>query len=196
MANHIKFDRDEVIENAGMLFWRKGYYSTSTRELQQATRLKPGSLYAAFGSKKGLYEASLTRYVNMLKKELDKSIEGNSSVLNGLAHFLRKTLIELPKDDPRLVDCFLGRATMEIHQEDDELLNVVNAMQLSMDEYLAKVFAKAQQNNELSIDHSPNHYARLFYIQLFGTRGFLKRKSNTELKQQIIDDIIHTLKAY
>lgn len=44
------------------LFRERGFESTSIRDLEAATRLKAASLYQAFGSKAGLFEASLARY--------------------------------------------------------------------------------------------------------------------------------------
>ncbi len=44
------------------LFRERGYESTSVRDLEAATGLKAASLYQAFGSKAGLFEASLARY--------------------------------------------------------------------------------------------------------------------------------------
>ncbi|MFQ3219797.1 MAG: TetR/AcrR family transcriptional repressor of nem operon, partial [Paraglaciecola sp.] len=46
MANTSKFDREEVLEKAKNLFWEKGYLGTSTRELQNAIDMRPGSIYA------------------------------------------------------------------------------------------------------------------------------------------------------
>src|ERR1700712_4386390 len=43
-------------------FRRNGYEGTSMRDLADATGLGSGSLYAAFGSKDGLYLASLDLY--------------------------------------------------------------------------------------------------------------------------------------
>ncbi len=56
------YDRDEIIERAMRLFWERGYHATSTRDLTETMGVNPYSLYAEFGSKKGLYEAAIARY--------------------------------------------------------------------------------------------------------------------------------------
>ncbi|MEP3563102.1 MAG: helix-turn-helix domain-containing protein, partial [Marinobacter sp.] len=59
MANKVKFERENVVRVASELFWKKGFHATSTRDLQDAVNMRPGSIYSAFGSKEGLYSESL-----------------------------------------------------------------------------------------------------------------------------------------
>lgn len=58
------FDRDDVIRAARDVFWARGYAETGIGELEQATGLKRSSIYHAFGSKKGLFEAVVSRYLD------------------------------------------------------------------------------------------------------------------------------------
>lgn len=59
------FDRDKAIETAMHLFWRHGYEGVSLTDLTSAIGIAPPSLYAAFGSKAGLYREALDRYFGM-----------------------------------------------------------------------------------------------------------------------------------
>ena len=56
------FDRDAAVETALRLFWRHGYEGVSIGDLTQAIGIAPPSLYAAFGSKAGLYREAIDRY--------------------------------------------------------------------------------------------------------------------------------------
>jgi TetR/AcrR family transcriptional regulator, copper-responsive repressor len=56
------FSLDDVLEKAMTVFWRHGYEGASLGRLQAATGLTPPSIYNAFGSKEGLYEACLEHY--------------------------------------------------------------------------------------------------------------------------------------
>jgi len=60
------FDRDAAVETAMLLFWRHGYEGVSIGDLTKAIGVAPPSLYAAFGSKAGLYQQALTRYKETL----------------------------------------------------------------------------------------------------------------------------------
>ncbi|PRD52215.1 TetR/AcrR family transcriptional regulator [Phyllobacterium myrsinacearum] len=56
------FDRDHAVDTAMRLFWRHGYEGVSLNDLTAAIGIAPPSLYAAFGSKAGLYREALDRY--------------------------------------------------------------------------------------------------------------------------------------
>ncbi len=56
------FDREEAVATALRLFRRHGYEGVSLAMLTEAIGIAPPSLYAAFGSKAGLYQAALERY--------------------------------------------------------------------------------------------------------------------------------------
>jgi AcrR family transcriptional regulator len=56
------FDTDAALENAMQVFWRKGYEGTSLSDLTAAMGINPPSLYAAFGSKDGLFRKAMDRY--------------------------------------------------------------------------------------------------------------------------------------
>ncbi len=56
------FELGDVLDKAMTVFWRHGYEGASLGRLQAATGLTPPSIYNAFGSKEGLYEACLDRY--------------------------------------------------------------------------------------------------------------------------------------
>lgn len=66
------FCLDEAIAKAMPVFWRKGYEGTSIADLTEAIGINPPSLYAAFGSKEGLFRAVLDRYEQDRKDDLDQ----------------------------------------------------------------------------------------------------------------------------
>lgn len=58
------FSQEDVLEKAMTVFWRHGYEGASLGRLQAATGLTPPSIYNAFGSKEGLYQACLDHYAD------------------------------------------------------------------------------------------------------------------------------------
>jgi AcrR family transcriptional regulator len=56
------FDRDQALERALDVFWRKGYEGASLADLTEAMGINPPSLYAAFGNKEQLFRAALDCY--------------------------------------------------------------------------------------------------------------------------------------
>lgn len=71
------FDRNEAVNTAMHLFWRHGYEGVSLNDLTSAIGIAPPSLYAAFGSKAGLYRETLDRYFGMQGALTDLEVATN-----------------------------------------------------------------------------------------------------------------------
>ena len=56
------FDRVAALAAATRLFWQNGYEATSIHDLTEAMGIRPGSLYAAFGDKKALFNEVIEAY--------------------------------------------------------------------------------------------------------------------------------------
>ena len=63
MGRQRGYDEGEVLDRSAGAFLRAGYEGTSIEELVGATGLHRGSLYQAFGSKRGLFVSCLGRQV-------------------------------------------------------------------------------------------------------------------------------------
>lgn len=57
------FNRDEALDRAMHVFWRKGFEGSSLKDLTGAMGIQPTSLYVAFGNKQSLFEQALARYL-------------------------------------------------------------------------------------------------------------------------------------
>jgi TetR/AcrR family transcriptional repressor of nem operon len=58
------FDTDGVIRAARAVFWENGFEEASLPDLEAATGLRRSSLYHAFGSKRGLFDAAVQSYLD------------------------------------------------------------------------------------------------------------------------------------
>ncbi|MEI5674322.1 MULTISPECIES: TetR/AcrR family transcriptional regulator [unclassified Nocardioides] len=56
------FDRAAALEAATRLFWENGYEGTSISDLTREMGIRPGSLYAAFGDKRSLFNEVVETY--------------------------------------------------------------------------------------------------------------------------------------
>jgi AcrR family transcriptional regulator len=68
------YSRDEVLDRAMMLFWRRGYEGASLAELVEATGLNRFSLYKEFSGKEGLFSAALARFLGYRLQEYTASL--------------------------------------------------------------------------------------------------------------------------
>ena len=69
------FNRDDVLDSAIQVFWKKGYADTSLSDLEKATGVNKSGLYSEFKDKDDIFLESLRRYhdnmplYDILKKE-------------------------------------------------------------------------------------------------------------------------------
>ncbi|MFY2822688.1 TetR/AcrR family transcriptional regulator [Ruegeria sp. MALMAid1280] len=84
-----KFDEDRILDIARDLFWRQGYEGTSIKHLTEATGLTPPSLYAAFGSKEGLFVRALDRYTDTFGTKLMQGMAEEQHLKRAFSRLLR-----------------------------------------------------------------------------------------------------------
>ena len=68
MGRPKQFSRQEVLEKALPLFWRRGYADTSLQEIEQVTGVNKSGLYAEFDGKEDLFLQSLRYYLEEEEK--------------------------------------------------------------------------------------------------------------------------------
>ena len=111
------FERLTVVQAARDLFWDRGFDATSLSDLEAATGLRRSSLYHAFGSKRGLFDAAVEDYQDTVIRPRLRILTGPGiGRVSLLAYFdnLRSAVAALPEDSPRrgclLVNCAAGLA--------------------------------------------------------------------------------------
>lgn len=80
MARTREFDLTTTLDQAMRVFWRKGYAATSMSDIYAATGLKPGSVYAAFKDKEGLFQQAFEHYAGFFRATLPKDREGLAAI--------------------------------------------------------------------------------------------------------------------
>ncbi|MHA0289879.1 TetR/AcrR family transcriptional regulator [Mycobacterium sp. C3-094] len=85
------FDENDALDAAIDVFWRLGYEGASLTELTQAMGINKPSLYAAYGSKEGLFLRALERYRQCYHGHLSQLL-AQSNAYDVLAAYLRDTV--------------------------------------------------------------------------------------------------------
>ena len=84
-----EFDVDAVLIALMELFWRRGYEGTSLADIVEATGLKKGSLYAAFGDKRDMYLKALAHYDAQRVELVVAKLRGAGAPAEALTSFSR-----------------------------------------------------------------------------------------------------------
>lgn len=175
MGRHQEFDAGEVLEGAMWVFWEKGYRATSLVDLEKATGLQPGSIYNAFGSKKGLFLTVLDHYREQVVGERVKTLLHSGKPLEAIEAFFRTAYEDLEPDD--LAGCLLTNSATEIGLGDAEIQACVSAGVTCIETAFRARLEEALAVGDLGPDKDPAllaaHLSACF--QGFGVIGRLTR---------------------
>ena len=195
MSTKAKFDRDEVIEKAKNLYWQKGYHATSMRNLQDVIDMRPGSIYAAFGSKDNLFKEALNCYAQESAKHLANCMAEKPKALDGLKLFMNRVAVCNDNSAPNGM-CMIVKSIAELTQNDSpELLTVAKQILVNVEAAFADIFQQAINQGELNKDKDPAELARFLQIQLIGLKTYAQVTNNSTLIENYIDDIFLRLQA-
>lgn len=170
MANPAKFDRQRVVEQAMVLFWEKGFHATSMRHLQQVVDLRPGSLYAAFGSKEGLFREALQYYAARGEGRLAEQLELHGSPLAALQAFFYHAVIGQALTAPSRM-CLLAKTVAELTDDNAELLAEARCQLKRMESAFLMMLQQARAVGELAPDQQPEQLAPFLQMQMLGLRA-------------------------
>jgi TetR/AcrR family transcriptional repressor of nem operon len=70
MGRTKSYDRDEVITLALPTFWAVGYHATGVAALEESMGINKFSIYAEFGSKHGLFLATIDHFIRVGSQRL------------------------------------------------------------------------------------------------------------------------------
>lgn len=153
--------------------------------------MRPGSIYAAFGSKEGLYKASLQCYAENSLKRLHQSLAESDSPLEGLKRFIRSVVSRRKEDAPSEL-CMLVKSVSELTEENAELLDESRRLLQNMEDAFEKVLIDAQQQGEIGKARSPRRLARYVQMQLIGMRAYSRAKGESQI-EDLLDDAFAAL---
>ncbi|MEU8333062.1 TetR/AcrR family transcriptional regulator [Micromonospora sp. NPDC048839] len=169
MARTREFDVDAAVTAAMDAFRRKGYEGTSMRDLSEATGLGSGSIYAAFGSKDGLYLAVLDLYRQRYAAPIVDLLRSGSDA----REVIREVFVGAVDDitgDGRHLACLIVGASMERAQQDLRVAERLRSTTQSLELALHDLLAEAQARGQIKPDRSASDLAGFLVTSLQGLR--------------------------
>lgn len=122
------FDTTTAVRAARDVFWQHGFDGASLAELETSTGLNRSSLYHAFGSKRGLFDAAVEDYLTtVIRPRLAPLVgpETGTDALVGYFSSLHTAVAALPDDSPRR-GCLLVNSTAGLAAHDPAARAVVD----------------------------------------------------------------------
>jgi TetR/AcrR family transcriptional repressor of nem operon len=137
-----KFDPDVVLIAAGRVFWEKGYHAASIDDLCAATGVLRGSLYAAFGDKRGILLAALRHYGDARVARLAASLRCDQPSREIFRQALRYYTRAATDITGRA--CLITNIALEMIPQDAEVGAIVESIFRRMSRLLAAEFVRGR----------------------------------------------------
>lgn len=129
MGRNQTFDTAEAVRAARTVFWERGYEATALPDLERATGLSRSSIYHAFGSKRGLFDAAVDSYLDEVIRPRLRPLTGGDVAPDALEHYLGGLRDALLRGDtlPATSGCLLVNSANAPIGQDDGVAAVVEA---------------------------------------------------------------------
>jgi len=138
-----EFDEEKVLAAAANAFWLQGYHATSIDDLCAATGLLRGSLYGAYGDKRGIFLAALELYCKTRVARLAESLSGppgREVLRQGLLYY-----VQIASDLDLARACFITNTALELTPQDKEVAQVIERIFRRMSALWAQAAVRARE---------------------------------------------------
>lgn len=148
MGRPLQFDRETAMLKAMQYFWERGYGATSMSELSEAMDMRPGSIYAAFGSKRELLFETINFYATTGQTKVKEILE-HGTVVKDQVEVVLKLMIDEMSCQKVAHGCLLVNLLLELGSIDDEARVLVQKHLRKMKGIFQKALRRAQENGEI-----------------------------------------------
>lgn len=185
MAGVKQFDEAAVLARIMTLFWARGYDATSIDDLVEATGLKRGSLYNAYGGKEEMFLQAFDRYISHVATPTRNRLDATDAVvairswLEGHCERMADT------DNPQ--GCLATNACLEMAQRDDAIGRRVRDSMVAVESQLYDTLRRAQAQGYLSPGQDLRALARFFHGTLRGMALLHKATGDISAVRDMVD---------
>ncbi len=189
----MKYDHDDVIEKATALFWQRGFQAAGMRDIQQALDMRPGSIYARFQSKEGLFKLVVENYAQNSAKRLKQVAEAESP-LGALYHFF-ETALTGPDEQRYRRQCLLVKSIAELDIIGDIAKKAVLESMQTLKTGFRDIIEACIENGELPEQTPAKLAAEWLQNKFLGLRAFAVVQDDDEPITQMIDKVLLDIKG-
>jgi TetR/AcrR family transcriptional repressor of nem operon len=185
MARTREFDEDEVLDQAMVTFWRRGYRATSLEDLLAAMGLSKSSFYESFGSKLDVLLEAMHRYAASGMGGLIEPLLRPDARLAEIEEALER-LARHARSSGGQRGCLLNNCLGEVVQHEPRVLETAREILSALETLLVAAVIRGQEAGQITRKESPRALARF----LANTFGGINLAAKARPKKEELDDIV------
>ncbi len=190
-----EFDKQEALEAAMKVFWKKGYVGASLMDLTSCMGINKPSMYAAFGNKEQLFIQATENYINNYAAQhaVHLSAENQSLEQKLKAYLMSALRSQCMLDGPK--GCYISLCVSEAASEDlpAAACEIIEQAGNLGEQTLTRFFKQAQTQGELAAHQEPRELSKFFMTILHGTAAMARANQSATDLEPVIDQSLSTL---
>jgi len=187
------FHEDDAVHQAMLLFWEKGYESTSIADLLAGTGINRGSFYNAFGGKRKLFVKSLTKYDQELRRPALAKLEALDKPLQAIEKLFDDTVKEVTEDRHKK-GCFLVNTASELKFHNDEVVQITSKGIQEFEAFFRRCIEVGQARGEIRKDLKPEPTAKKLLALISAIQTLGRGLYDQTALQMIADEAKQTIR--
>lgn len=180
------YDHDTLLHEIIDCLWERGYAATPVSTIVQETGVNAASLYARFGSKKGLMLAALEMYAKETLEGLETLLASESPGVPQVRAVLEHAMRSF--SDPQRRGCFLVNSIANISTEMPEFSAAVSGHMARIRELIRNALAEAP-----GLRVSPEEAALFVQVQVWGIKLLARMEPDEEMGRVVIRQTLNAL---
>ena len=133
MAGVRRFDEQALLDGAQELFWSRGYDQTSVQDVTEATGVSNGSIYAAYGTKEGLFLAVFRRYCDQRAAFVEDVVDSASGSARDVVSAYFDAIIADCAAQPGRRGCLMINSIAQLAHRIPEVVTIAEASTRQME---------------------------------------------------------------
>lgn len=187
-----EFDTDAALNKAITRFSEYGYHGTSISDLNACLGLTSGSIYKAWGDKRGLFLAALGRYMTQRSEAIAACLASELSGKKKIEMLLTQYAL-LSSGGTGRTGCLVIESAVELSLADNEISDLIAAQQARQEEQLLRLIEEGQMDGSIRTKVNAANMAKLLLALQQGMRILGKTGSDTSAMVGMIAELMRLL---
>ncbi|WP_213881694.1 TetR/AcrR family transcriptional regulator [Pseudomonas sp. dw_358] len=187
-----EFDTQAALDKAITHFSEYGFHGTSISDLNACLGLTSGSIYKAWGDKRGLFLAALDRYIALRAEAIAACLasahSGRDKIESLLIHYAR-----LSCEATGLTGCLVVETAVELSLADKEIATLIAAQQNRREAQLRGLIEEGQLDGSIRKELDPANLAKLLLTLQQGMRVVGKTKTDAKRMLGMVCELMQLL---
>lgn len=163
------FDLDDAVDRAQNVFWAKGYEATSLTDLTTGMGINKGSLYNAFGSKKGLFTSALLKYDRDNRQKALTHLETIEDPFVAITTLFDGLIAESLADTEKK-GCLLVNTALELPNHAEDVREMVRSALGDFEKFFERLITAGQKRGSIPTNIKADETAKSLLTLVIGLR--------------------------